>query len=291
MATVPPANPQQIYGASPHMAQQPPVKKGLGPLAWVLIILGSLFMLFVVTIMAAGFFIVHKVKQAGLDPDLMKRNPGLAVTKLITSVNPNTEVLDVDESRGIIHIRDKENGKTYTMNFEDVRRGKMVFQEDGKDALTLTATGDGQKGKVVVQSNGKDTLTLNASGDGKTGTVDIKTSDGTTKLGSGAANAPSWLPVYPGARPEGLIGADTADAITGSSHFVTKDTPEKVATFYKNALSAAGFKLGTTTPSEPGEKVSGALNAEDESKKRNVVIGYGVENGATSVTVGFSQKK
>jgi hypothetical protein len=197
MATVPPANPQ-MYGASP----QPPVKKGLGPLAWVLIILGSLFMLFVLTIMAAGFFIVHKVKQAGLDPDLMKRNPGLAVTKLITTVNPNTEVLNVDESRGIIHIRDKQNGKTYTMNFEDAKRGKMVFQEDGKDALTLTATGDGQKAKVVVQSNGKDTLTLNASGDEKTGTLDIKTAEGTTKLGAGAANAPNWLPVYPVRSPK-----------------------------------------------------------------------------------------
>jgi hypothetical protein len=99
------------------------------------------------------------------------------------------------------------------------------------------------------------------------------------------------LPVYPGARPEGLIGADTAEAITGSSHFFTKDAPEKVATFYKTTLSAAGFKLGTTSTSEAGEKVSGALSAEDEAKKRNVVIGYGVENGATSVTVGFSQKK
>jgi hypothetical protein len=286
MATVPPANPQ-MYGAAPQL----PVKKGLGPLAWVLIILGSLFMLFVLTITAAGFFIVHKVKQAGLDPDLMKRNPGLAVTKLITTVNPNTEVLDVDESRGTIHIRDKQNGKTYTMNFEDVKRGKMVFQEDGKDALTLTATGDGQKAKVVVQSNGKDALTLNASGDGKTGTLDIQTVDGTTKLGSGAANAPSWLPGYPGSRPEGLVGADTSEATTGSFHFVTKDAPEKVATFYKKALTAAGFKIGTTTTSEADGKANGALTAEDDAQRRNVLIGYGIENGATSVTVGFSQKK
>jgi hypothetical protein len=280
-----------MYGASP----QPPIKKGLGPLAWVLIILGSLFVLFVLTIVAGGIFIVHKVKQAGLDPDLMRRNPGLAVTKLITTVNPNTEVLNVDESRGIIHIRDKQNGKTYTMDFEDAKRGKMVFQEDGKedgkDALTLTATGDGHKGKVVVQSNGKDTLTLNASGDEKTGTLDIKTADGTTKLGAGAANAPSWLPVYPGSRPEGLIGADTAEGSTGSFHFITKDGVEKVASFYKNSLTAAGFKLGTTTTSEAGGKISGGLSAEDEAKNRNVLIGYEFENGASSVTVGFSQKK
>ncbi|MGI8960244.1 MAG: hypothetical protein ACR2IV_10875 [Bryobacteraceae bacterium] len=284
MATVPPANPQ-TYGALP-----PPVKKGLGPLAWVLIILGSLFVLFVLTIVAGGLFIVHKVKQAGLDPDLMKRNPGLAVTKLITTVNPNTEVLNVDEARGIIHIRDKQNGRTYTMNFEDAKRGKMVFQEDGKDAVTLTATGDGQKAKVVVRSNGKDTLTLNASGDEKSGTLDIKTADGTTKLGASAANAPSWLPVYPGSQPEGLVGADTAEATTGSFHFATKDALEKVATFYKNSLTLAGFKLGATT-TEAGGKASGALSAEDEAKNRTVLIGYNVENGQSSVTVGFSQKK
>jgi hypothetical protein len=286
MATVPPVNPQ-MYGASP----QPPVKKGLGALAWVLIILGSLFLLFVLTIVAGGFFLVHKARQAGLDPDLMKRNPGLAVTKLITTVNPNTEVLSVDESRGIIHIRDKQNRKTYTMNFEDAKRGKMMFQEDGKDALTLTATGDGQKAKVVVQSNGKDTLTMNASGDGKTGTLDIRTADGTTRLGAGAANAPSWLPVYPGSQPEGLIGANTAEASTGSFHFATKDTPEKIAAFYKHALIATGFKLGTTTTSEAAGKVTGAFSAEDEANNRNVLIGYETENGATSITVGFSQKK
>lgn len=286
MATVPPANPQ-MYGAS----FQPPVKKGLGPLGWILIVLGSLFMLFVLVILAGGYFIVHKVRQAGLDADLMKRNPGLAVTKLITTVNPNTEVLNVDESRGIIHIRDKQNGKTYTMNFEDAKRGKMVFQEDGKDAVTLTATGDGQKAKVVVQSNGKDALTLNASGDENTGTLDIKTADGTTKLGAGAANAPSWLPVYAGSKPEGLIGADTVEGTTGSFHFVTKDAPEKVTAFYKDALTSAGFKLGTTTRSETGGKVSGALSAEDAMQERNVLIGYESEDGATRITVGFSQKK
>lgn len=286
MATVPPENPQ-MYGASPQQA----VKKGLGPLAWVLIVLGGLFVLFFLTIVAGGLFLVHKVKQAGLDPDLMKRNPGLAVTKLITTVNPNTEVLNVDESRGIIHIRDKQNGKTYTMSFEDAKQGKMVFQEDGKDAVTLTATGDGQKANVVVRSKGKDTLTLNASGDGQTGAVDIRTADGTTKFGAGAANAPSWLPVYPGSHPEGLIGADTAEGSTGSFHFITNDSVEKIATFYKSSLTAAGFKVGTTTTGEADGKVSGGLSAEDEPQKRKVLIGYQFENGASNVTVGFSQKK
>lgn len=280
-----------MYGAAPHIPPQPPVKKGLGPLAWVLIILGGLFMLLVMVIVAGSLFIVHKVKEAGLDPDLMRRNPALAVTKLITTVNPNTEVLNVDESMGMIHIRDKQTGKTYTMNFEDAKRGKMVFQEDGKNAVTLTATGDGQRGKLVVQSNGKDAITLNASGDGNNGTLDIVTAEGTTNIGTSAAKAPAWLPAYPGSQPEGLLGADTAEGRTGSFHFVTNDPIEKVVAFYKNALSSAGLKVGTTTTSEPGGKISGALTGRDDAQKRDVLIGYDSENGQSNVTVGFSQKK
>jgi hypothetical protein len=288
--STPPANPQ-TYRAGPQLPAQPPLKKGLGPLAWVLIVVGSLFMLLVMAMVAGTLFIVHKVKEAGLDPDLMRKNPALAVTKLITTVNPNTEVLNVDESMGIIHIRDKQTGKTYTMNFEDAKRGKMLFQEDGKEAVTLTATGDGQRAKLVVQSHGKDAVTLNASGDGKTGTLDVVTAEGAAKFGAAAAKAPAWVPVYPGSEPEELLGADTSERSTGSFHFVTKDPIEKVAMFYKDALGSAGLKVSSTTTSEADGKISGALTAGDEVRKRSVLIGYDSENGLSNVTVGFDQKK
>ncbi len=294
MGTQPPTNPQnvnpQMHGSAPPIAPMA-AKKGLGPLGWILVTLGALFAVFVVVILAGGLFIMHKVKQSGLDPDLMKRNPALAVTKLISTVNPNTEVLGVDESRGIIHVRDKQTGKTFTMNFEDAKHGRMVFQEDGKDAVTVTATGDGQKAHVVVQSKGKDALTLNASADEKNGRVDIRTSDGTATFGTGAANAPSWLPAYPGSQPEGLVGAATRDTTSGSFHFLTNDGIEKVASFYKAALKSAGLKIDSITSSEASGKVGGGLVAADTAKQRNVMIGYALENGKTNVTVGFSEKK
>ena len=287
MATPTPITPQN-YGA-PFQAPVP--KKGLGPLAWVLIILGSLFMLFVLSIVAGGLFIFHKVKQAGLDPDLMRRNPALAMTKLITTVNPNTEVLGVDESRGIIHIRDKQTGKNYTMNFEDAKRGKMVFQEDGKDAVTLNASADGNRAKLTVQSNGKDAMVLNASGDGTIGTVDIKTADGTARIGAAAAKAPDWLPVYPGSHPDGLVGADSSQGSGGSFHFVTRDPIENVTKFYKENLKSAGLTIGSTTTSESNGKTSSGLVAEDQARGRHVLVGCDLENGETSVTIAFSEKK
>src|SRR6476620_10548820 len=111
MASTPPVNPN-MYGGAPGM--QPPLapKASLGPLAWILIIVGGLFTICIVAVVAGGMFLVHKVKQAGFDPDLMRKNPALAVSKILTTANPNTEVVDVDEGRGIIHVRDKQTGKT-----------------------------------------------------------------------------------------------------------------------------------------------------------------------------------
>src|SRR5947199_6168289 len=77
--------PQMAAPMAPQMAAPmavPPRKKGLGPLAWVLIILGGLFIVFVICLVAAGMFLVHKAKQAGIDPDLMKRNPVMDAAKL-----------------------------------------------------------------------------------------------------------------------------------------------------------------------------------------------------------------
>ena len=62
-----------------------PQKKGLGVLGWILIGCGGLFVLVAVALVAGGFFVANKAKQAGLDPELMKSNPGLATAKMITA--------------------------------------------------------------------------------------------------------------------------------------------------------------------------------------------------------------
>lgn len=290
MATTPPGNPH-ANGAPPSLQPQLPVKTGLGPLAWVLIIVGSLFTICMVVLIAGGLFLTHKVKQAGFDPELMRNNPSLAVAKMITAANPDTEVVNIDDAKGVIHIRDKQTGKMFTMNFADVKAGKMVFQEDGKDAVTITATGDGEKANVVVQTNGKNTMTMNSSGDDKNGTVEIKTSDGIERVGAGAAKTPAWMPAYPGSQPEGLVGADTAEGTTGSFHFVTKDPIEKVTEFYKEQLKAAGLKVASSTTNDADGSISGALEAEDAGKGRKVLIGYNTEDGGTSVTASFTEPK
>ena len=64
-------------------------------------------------------FVKQKVKQAGLDPELMQKNPALAISKLVTAFNPDLEVVKVDDDRGIITVYNKKDNKTLTINLED----------------------------------------------------------------------------------------------------------------------------------------------------------------------------
>src|SRR5579883_280995 len=139
--------------------QQPPyppgpVKRKTSPWVWVLVALGAIVLLVVMTLGVGVWFVAHKVKQAGLDPDLMKRNPHMAVVKMITAMNPDIEVIRTDDERGIVTVRNKKENKVYTINLEDAKNGKMVFQEDGKPATTIETKNNGEGGMTVTSDQG-----------------------------------------------------------------------------------------------------------------------------------------
>jgi hypothetical protein len=119
----------------------PPKKSNV--LKWVLIGIGACFMLFVIGAIGLGLFVAHKAKQAGLDPDLIKRSPALAAAKLMVAANPDVEMVTADEGKQEMTVRDKKTGKVYTMSFEDAKSGKFTMKEDGKATLTV-----GGKAKV-----------------------------------------------------------------------------------------------------------------------------------------------
>src|SRR5215468_5193572 len=58
------------------------------PIVWILVAVAGVFVLGIVGVVGTTFFVVHKAKQAGLDTDLMSRNPGLAIAKMATAFNP-----------------------------------------------------------------------------------------------------------------------------------------------------------------------------------------------------------
>jgi len=244
-----------------------PPKKKLGPLAWVLIGCGGLIILAGVLVLAGGFFIAYKAKQAGLDPELMRKNPALAVTKLIAAMNPDIEVLKVDDARGIITVRDKKQNKVLTINLEDAKKGRIVFQEAGKEAVSIEAHGDGSSG-----------------------TLDIKSAEGSMHIGAGGT-APAWVPSYPGSSPEGTFATKGAEGEAGSFHFSTKDPVDKVVNWYADALKKAGFQATSNVMQQDGKASGGVVSGENAATRQTVTVILGSGDQGASVNVTYGTKK
>jgi len=250
------------------MPPQGPVAKKTSPLVWILAGLGVFVVFIVLCVVALGIFAVHKARQAGLDPDLMKRNPALATAKMMAAMNPDVQVVSVDEGRGVMTVRNKKDGKTVTVNFEDAKKGKFVFSEDGKN------------------------VEMSTTGSGANGGLEIKSSDGSTvKIGGAAANVPTWVPQYPGAQAQNAFTSNQATESGGTFSFKTNDSADKVAKWYQDQLPAAGMKITSNFTGQSAGSSGAMMSAEDAASKRNVTVTVGTESGATSVAVMYSEKK
>ena len=82
--------------------QAPPPQKKSNLLLWILLGVGGFIMIVIIGIVATGFFIAHKVKEAGFDADLIKSNPAMAVTKMMAATNPDIEVLALHYPRPLV---------------------------------------------------------------------------------------------------------------------------------------------------------------------------------------------
>ena len=240
----------------------PPPKKG-GALKWILIGVAGFFVVAVICVLAITMFVVHKARQAGLDTDLIKRSPGLAIAKMAVAANPNVEMVSANEGRQEITIRDKQTGKVMTMSFEDAKNGKFVFKQDGKEATITTSSSNG--------------------------TVEVKSDEGTFKLG-GSAKLPAWVPDYPGSDPQGAFTAQGKDGDSGSFGFKTKDPSDKVLKYYQDQFQSAGLKVTSNLTSQNGKSSAGVVTAEDDSKNHTVTVIVGADDGQTAVSVTYAKK-
>jgi hypothetical protein len=248
----------------PQFSQTPPPKKGGGGLKWVLLGCGGFILIGVVAIGGIFYFGYQKAKRAGLDPELMKRNPTLAAAKIAMMNNPDVEFISIDESKNTITVKDKKTGKVITINGDKAADGKIVVTEDGKE-------------KVSIQG-------------GKNGSVEVNTSEGNVKIGKGSDKMPDWLPEYPGVKIEGTYSVDNAESSGAGFNFVTEDSVDEVADFYEDALKKEGFKISKTTTTTNGQ-TNVSVVGNDTGYKRNVVINVSVLDGDTKVQVVSQTKK
>ena len=143
--------PQQYYAPQqPYMPQQAQPPKKSNVLMWVLIGVGGLVLMFVLALGVGSFFIYRTVKNAGFDADLMRSNPGLAMAKMVTSLNPDTEVVSTNDSAGTVVVREKSTGKVMTMKFDPDKKSMVIIGDDGNQ-VSINASGDAKNGTLNIQ--------------------------------------------------------------------------------------------------------------------------------------------
>ncbi len=260
---------EEIVMSSPMPPQgQPPAAKKTS--IWVWIIGGVVVVLFGVAVMGgiAGYLAVRGIKSvaktAGFDSELMQKNPGLAMAKMATAMNQDYETVKTNDSDGTITVREKSTGKIVTLKFDSEAKKMVIIGDDGKQA-TISVAGSGDNGSLTMQS-----------------------SDGTVKLGAAADNTvPSWVPQYPGATMKGNLAATTAEGSQNSFSFNSSDSATKILGYYTDQLKAAGFKINLTTTTDTG----GLVQAQDESKKRTIMVSSAAASGGTETSVTAIEKK
>ncbi len=107
----PPSQPQDPAPAAP-----PEAKKGLSPLAWVLIILGVVFVLMMGACVACGLVVTQAARELASD---FEANPAKAMAELAVRANPDIELVESDDDAGTMTVRNTETGEELTLNFED----------------------------------------------------------------------------------------------------------------------------------------------------------------------------
>jgi archaellum component FlaG (FlaF/FlaG flagellin family) len=283
MSSAPSTTPQPPAGGPPA----PPAKTGSGAkiFLWIFGIFAAFVLFIIVLVVAGGLFVMHKAKQAGLDPELVKKNPVLAAAKFSVAANPDLETVSSNDSTGTIVVHDKKTGRTSTMRVDPEKKIMVVTDDQGK---TVTMRLDPANNRLVLTDDRGKTATITA--DTQAGTMEIKSADGNVKFGGAADKAPDWVPVYPASTPQGTFSANNGGEMGGTYSFITGDGADKVMSFYNDALKTGGFKVSTTTTNADG-KVGGFVSGQDDSKKRTVTVTVGTENDGTHIGVIYSEKK
>ena len=236
----------------------PAASKKTNPLVWVLVGILGLFLVIGMVVIAGGIFVAKKVQDAA-------SNPALAAAQLMAAANPDIEIVSSNESAGTITLREKSTGKTITVDFDQIKEGKLTFEGEGQ------------------------TVTIGGSEEG----LKIDNSDGSSvQIGATAsAKLPEWLPAYPGATAQGTFAMQGSGENAATVSFTTKDAVERVAKHYEEALKAAGLTPSVNIMSQDGQTSGAMIAAESADKKRSAVVSIGTGEEGQTVGITYSDKK
>jgi hypothetical protein len=246
-----------------------PAKKGLGTLAWVAIGCGVLILIVVVALAVGGLFVFNKAKQVADDLDF-EGNPGLAAARMVVRLSPELEEVAVDEEAGTITVRNTKTGEEVTVDFEDLKEGKIRWQSGDRE-VTIDASESGDGGAVSVTEEGR-----------------------SMKLTTGAAAAgevPDWVPLYPGTEPSASHGESGTEGVRGTFRLETDDGVSEVIDFYRGELEGLGFEVSFNVLSGDTGDQGGLVRGTDEASGRSVTVLVSVDEQRTTVAITYREDR
>ena len=183
--SISPAIAPETFAPTSSVPMQVVAKSKISPVVWILGAVVGVFILVGILFVGAGFCVANKVRSAGFDSALLQKNPALATAKIMASLNPDVEVVKVDEDRGLLTIKDKKTGKLLTMNADDVKNGKLTFSDEGTGEKVTFGANSAVNLPAWLPSypGSKPEGTFSASGSGSEGGMaHFKTSDAGAKV-------------------------------------------------------------------------------------------------------------
>ncbi|HVT17043.1 MAG TPA: hypothetical protein VHQ90_12800 [Thermoanaerobaculia bacterium] len=255
----PPAGP-------PPAAPPPPPKKGLSPLAWIGIGCGVIIIIGAIAMAAGVGFLANWAHKKA---DRFEKNPAMAAAETIVQFSPDLEMVSKDEAAQTLTIHNKKTNETVTIAVDDIKNGKLKWKTD--------------QGSASIDMGSKEGFSVK--------TKDEKGQEATITAGAGAPqNLPSWVPVYPGAKSQGMFSASSNTGSMQSFAVTTPDSIDKVAAFYESRLKQAGFSVQPTLMATGGTTSGGVIAANTPDGKRTMQIVLSTADNQTQAAVSYSEK-
>lgn len=213
-------------------------RKGLGPIAWVLIGCGSLTAIAAAAAILLGFFVANKAREVAAD---FEANPAMSAAELIVRLNPELELVSKDEEARTLTVRNTATGEVVTVDVNAIKDGRISFETaEGTSSIRIDPEG---------------------------GRATISGPDGSTTFG-GADALPDWVPRYPGANVGQLQQSDIPQGLITLASLASDDPAEKVLEFYRGHFEARGYDVRRVDVD--GGPSTVFVTAADKTRKLNV---------------------
>ncbi len=249
----------------PSPPPAPPAKKGLPVVAWILIGCLGLVVLGGIGFATVTYFVGKKLTSFAKEA---ADKPLQAAAKAYAFVNPDLELVSVDEEADKVTFKNVKTGQTVTLDGSAIREGRLSV-DTGEGKFTIDATGSGQEGKVeVTDASGKTVF--------QAGSADL-------------SELPSWVPRYPGATSTGMMAAGGgAKSRGGVFQLKTTDSVGEVRAYYERELEGLGFQLQKNSVSSGTSQVVTLIGSG--SGGRSVTVGIVRDGSDTQVTLQYGER-